>query len=134
MGLLDIFKKNDNGQFVTERQFNENTRNQVELAPKTLTQLRDIGVTDDKELKLEFFFYSNSMDKVQNLSTELRKMNYDVEFGQSQGDKKLFISTGWTKKMKMDELTVKSWTKEMCELGYKFDCDFDGWGTTPEQD
>jgi regulator of RNase E activity RraB len=34
----------------------------------------------------------------------------------------------------MDDGTVQSWAKEMCELGYKFDCDFDGWGTTPNQD
>jgi len=134
MGLFDVFKKSSNGQFVTEKQFKSNADTQVELAPQTLKQLRELGVTDDKELKLEFFFYSNTVDKVERLSTELKKMNYEVEFGQSQGDKKLFISTGWTSKMKMDNGTVKTWTREMCEIGYKFDCDFDGWGTTPEQD
>jgi len=134
MGLFDIFKKNNDGQFVTEQQFRSSTDRHVALAPQTLKQLRELDVTDDKELKLEFFFYSNTIDKVKNLSEELKKMNYEVEFGQSQGDKKLFISTGWTAKMKMDNGTVKTWTKEMCALGYKFDCDFDGWGTTPDQE
>ena len=36
--------------------------------------------------------------------------------------------------MKMDDQAVQLWTKEMSELGYKFDCEFDGWGTTPDQD
>lgn len=134
MGLFDIFKKSSNGQFVTEGQFRINADRQVEMAPQTLNQLREIGVTDDKELKLEFFFYSNTSDKVEKLSEELRKLNYEVQFGQAQGDKKLFISTGWTEKMKMGNGTVASWTKQMCELGYKFDCEFDGWGTTPDQD
>jgi regulator of RNase E activity RraB len=134
MGLFDVVKKSSNGQFVTEKQFQNNADKQVELAPQTLNQLRELGVTADKELKLEFFFYSNTIDKVEKLSDELKEMNYEVQFGQSQGDKKLFISTGWTAKMKMDNGTVTSWTKEMCELGFKFDCDFDGWGTTPEQE
>lgn len=134
MGLFDLFKKSINGQFVTEKQFVSNADKQVELAPQTLKQLREYGVTNDKALKLEFFFYSNTIDKVQELSDELRRMSYEVQFGQSQGDKKLFISTGWTARMKMDDGTVSSWTKEMCALGYKFDCEFDGWGTTPEQE
>ncbi|MBL7829785.1 MAG: hypothetical protein JNK41_02060 [Saprospiraceae bacterium] len=33
----------------------------------------------------------------------------------------------------MAEEVVKQWTKKMCELGYKFDCEFDGWGTDPNQ-
>lgn len=134
MGIFNIFKKANGGQFVTESQFKSNSKKQVELAPQTLKQLRNLGVTDYKELKLEFFFYSNSIDKVEKLSDELSKLNYEVQFGQSQGDKTLFISTGWTVKMKMDDDTVMTWTKDMCEIGYKYDCDFDGWGTTPDQE
>ena len=61
MGLFDAFKKNSNGQFVTENQFKSNSDKQVELAPQTLQQLREIGVTEDKNLKLEFFFYSKKI-------------------------------------------------------------------------
>lgn len=134
MGLFDVFKKSSGGQFVTEKQFKSNADKQVEMAPQTLKKLREYGVLDDKELKLEFFFYSDTIGKVERLSDELKKMHYEVEFGQSHGDKKLYILTGWTTKMKMDNGTVKAWAKEMCEMGYKFDCDFDGWGTIPEQD
>jgi len=134
MGLFDFLKKSNGGQFVTESAFKSNLKKQVELAPQTLKQLREIGVTDDKQLKLEFFFYANTLDKVQNLSYELLKLNYEVHAGQSQGDTKLFIANGWTTRMKMDNETVERWTKEMVEVGYKFDCDFDGWGTSPDQE
>jgi regulator of RNase E activity RraB len=134
MGFLDFFKSNGKGQFVSESQFKDNLNRQVELAPETLNQLKNYGVTDDSELKLEFFFYSKSLDNAKKLADELKKLNYVVEFGKSAGDKKLFIITGWTTKMKMDDQAVQLWTKEMCELGYKFDCEFDGWGTTPDQD
>ena len=134
MRLLDIFKSNGNGRFVSDREFKKNIARQVQLAPETLKQLKNYGVSDDSELKLEFFFYAKMEDKAQMLAATLKKLNYEVEFGKSAGDKKLFIITGWTKKMTMDDGTVQAWAKEMCELGYKFDCDFDGWGTTPNQD
>jgi regulator of RNase E activity RraB len=54
--------------------------------------------------------------------------------GVSAGSEKLFMVTGWTTIMKMENEILKNWTKQMCELGYKFDCDFDGWGTTPDQE
>jgi len=135
MELFDFFttKQNGNGQFVSEQQFKSNTTRQMQMTPQTMKQLRKIGVTADKELKLEYFFYTNTDDKAKIFETELEKLNYSVSYGQSAGDKKLFIVTGWTTKMKMANEVVVNWTKQMCELGYKFDCDFDGWGTSPDQ-
>lgn len=107
---------------------------QTRLAPITLDHLRNYGVSDDSKLRIEFFFYSKTLIKAELLAKELRNLNYEVETGKSAGNKNLFIITGWTTKMKMDGETVQHWTEEMCELGYKFDCEFDGWGTTPDQD
>jgi regulator of RNase E activity RraB len=135
MGLFDFLKpKSNNDQFVTEIAFNSNRDKQMQMTPQTLNQLRKINVTADKELKLEYFFYTNTTDKAKQLATEIGKLNYSVEHGVSAGDKNLFIVTGWTTKMKMEDEIVKQWTKQMCELGYKFDCEFDGWGTQPDQD
>jgi len=61
-------------------------------------------------------------------------LNYEVEYDISAADKKLFVITGWTSKIKMSEEIVKQWVENMCNLGFKFDCEFDGWGTTPDQE
>jgi regulator of RNase E activity RraB len=122
----------DNSRFVTEDSFKNNLQKQVDMTPQTLEQLRQAGVTADKELKLEFFFYTNSDDKAKKLADELAKLNYSVEHRLAADSKTEFVITGWTTKMKMSEDVVKKWTKEMCELSYKFDCDYDGWGTQPE--
>lgn len=62
------------------------------------------------------------------------KLKYTVSHGVSEGDKNLFIVTGWTTRMKMtDEIIVKRANK-MCEVGYMFDCDFGGWETDVDQD
>jgi hypothetical protein len=135
MGLLDFFKsKPTNDQFVSETAFANNRNKQSDRTPQTLEQLRKIDVTEEKELALEYFFYTNSEAKAKELAAELDRLNYKVNFGVSAGDKKLFVITGWTTKMKMADEVVKSWTIKMCDLGYQFDCEFDGWGTSPDQD
>ena len=135
MGLFDFLKpKVNTAQFISEVDFQRNLNNQKTMAPQTMEQLRNLNVSEDKELKLEFFFYTNTTSKAEELSKELTTMGYSVEYGKSAGDKNLFVITGWTTKMLMVNKTVINWTSEMCDLGYKFDCDFDGWGTNPEQD
>ena len=135
MGLFDFLKpkQNNNIQFVTEQAFKSNLTKQMQMTPQTMEQLRKIDVSAGKELKLEDFFYTNTADKAKLFADEIGKLNYEVKYEQSAGDKKSFIITGWTTKMKMEDKVVANWTKEMCELGYKFDCDFDGWGTSPDQ-
>jgi len=135
MALFDFLKpkQNGNNQFVTEQAFKNNLTKQMQMTPQTMEQLRKINVSADKELKLEYFFYTNTAEKAKLFADEIGTLNYEVKYGQSAGDKKSFIITGWTTKMKMQDNVVANWTKEMCELGYKFDCDFDGWGTSPDQ-
>jgi hypothetical protein len=36
--------------------------------------------------------------------------------------------------MPMETTNVINWTKQMCKIGYQFDCEFDGWGTNPDQE
>lgn len=134
MGLFNFFKsKLSNGTFVTEAAFHSNRSNQMQMVPQILDQLRKLDVPPEKELKLEFFFYTNTDSKAEMLATEIEKIGYRVEHGISAGDKKLFIITGWTTKMKMTDEVVGQWTKRMCEVGYEYDCEFDGWGTEPDQ-
>jgi len=135
MAFIDFFssKQNEVKKFVDENRYRTNQVNQVKMAPETLKQLRDLGVTETNELKLEYFFYTNTLEKSKIFADEIQKLNYSAKYGKSAGDKKLFIITGWTIKMPMSDFVVKEWVKKMCEIGYKYDCDFDGWGTEPDQ-
>ena len=135
MGLFKILKsKSSDSKFVSESSFNKNLKSQMDMKPQTLEQLRKINVSADKELKLEFFFYTNSLDKASQLSAELKKLNYASDHGFAAGSKTEYLVNGWTNKIKMSDEVVKDWTKQMCEIGYKYDCEFDGWGTDPGQD
>lgn len=134
MGLFDSFKpKSNNREFVSETAFHINRDKQMQMTPLTLDQFRNLNVNCDKELELEFFFYTNTADKAERLATELAKLNYTLQSGISAADKRLFIVTGSTGKLIMTDEIVEQWVKQMCEIGYKHDCEFDGWGTVPYQ-
>lgn len=135
MGLFDIFKsKSSNGKFVSESAFNKNLKSQMGMTPQTLEQLREININEDKVIKLEFFFYTNSLEKAAKLSSELKKINYESDHRLAAGSTTEYFVNGCTTKMKMTNQVVSNWTKKMCEIGYMFDCEFDGWGTNPDQD
>jgi hypothetical protein len=132
MGFFDRFR-NRRGRYVSEKTFRKNVAKQTEMSPQTLRVLREHGVEESRELSLEFFFYTDSEEKACALAQRLGQLEYSVEGGPSAHDSKTFVITGWTTKMRMDETTVTEWTRKMCELGYEHDCEFDGWGTNPEQ-
>lgn len=132
MGLFSFMKKNsDNVVFITESELKCNYKRLVDFVPVFVNELQNLGITSEKELKLEYFFYTNTKEKAERLANEIMKLNYSVKFGISAGDNKQYIITGWSSKIKISKDILAAWATEMCDLGYKYDCDFDGWGTDP---
>ena len=132
MGLFDFFSGQPK-QFVTRESFESNLENQKKMSPQTLEQLRKYNVAPEKELKLEFFFYTNTLTKAAALANALSTKQYQVAHKPSASNKKVHVITGWTDRMLMHNSTVVAWTEEMCKIGFEHDCEFDGWGTNPEQ-
>jgi regulator of RNase E activity RraB len=131
MGLSDLFSRQPK-RFVSQGAFETNLEKQMALTPQTLRQLRTCNVTPEKRRKLEYFFYTDTVEKAVALAAELKNKNYEVEHGPSVSDAKVQIITGWTVEMTMSDDTVLDWTEKMCTLGFKYDCGFDGWGTVAE--
>jgi len=131
VGLSDLFSRQPK-RFVSQKEFEENLEKQMALTPQTLRQLRTYNVTREKRRKLEFFFYTNTVEKAAALAAELLSKNYEVNHRPSTSNAKVQIITGWTEEITMSDNTVLDWTKEMCALGFAHDCDFDGWGTNAE--
>ena len=121
------------GCFQTEDAYTQNRARQLTMTPQTVAQLRKLGVTNESQLKLEYFFYTNTKQKAVALAQALSDLGYTGSYDHSASDKKQFIVTGWTLPMKMDDQTVIDWTGRMCDAGHSHDCEFDGWGTNPKQ-
>lgn len=121
-------------RYLSESDHRDNVERQVTMTPQTLEQLGEYGVTDKTNLSLEYFFYTNSGSNANNLRLALLELGYTSENGPSASDDTIFVITGWTSKMPMTPSTVVDWTRQMCELGFAHDTEFDGWGTNPSQD
>jgi len=121
------------GRFQSETAYAENRSRQLAMTPQTVVQLRKLGVTGESQLKLEYFFYTNTKEKAAALVQKLAELGYTASYDHSASDKKQFVVTGWTSPVKMDDETVLDWAGRMCDAGHEHDCEFDGWGTNPKQ-
>jgi hypothetical protein len=137
MGILSSLfgsrQDGGDGRFQTDEAYQQSRANQLTMAPQTIAQLRNFGVTDQSQLKLEYFFYTNTKEKAAALAQKLAALGYAGSYDRSAGNKRQFVITGWTSRMNMDDQTVLDWTGRMCDVGHEHDCEFDGWGTNPKQ-
>lgn len=125
--LMSIFgkvpgAKSSSAPYQTEAQFEKNLATQVSLARQGLAQL---GEYEGRELRLEFFFYTNSPANAAALNSKLVEIGYEAESGESADDPALFVTTGWTTPIRVNEATVISWVETMCRLGSLNDALFD---------
>ena len=121
-------------QFISEIKFEEILAKQNILVPEVLETIRQLEESPSEELRLEFFFYTNTATKAKEFSDFLKLKNYSVEYSKSIAGINLFEISGWTTKISIEEKNVLRWAKEMCEFGFQFDCEFYNWGTTPDQE
>ena len=120
-------------RFLSEAAHREKLTRQLQMTPVTVEQLRNHGVGAERLLRLEYFFYTNAPSKADSLAQALRGQGYSPECCPSASDRRRTLVTGWSPPLLMSTDVVSAWTKEMCELGFTHDCEFDGWGTNPEQ-
>ncbi len=121
------------GQYISALQHEENLSCQLATSPELVDQFRGYGISEDKTCKLEYFFYTNTSEKAAALSSELSEMGYHADVESSGPDTKIRIVAGATVPVLMATEKVLEWTELMCTVGYKHDCEFDGWGLNPEQ-
>ncbi|MEP6931919.1 MAG: ribonuclease E inhibitor RraB [Flavobacterium sp.] len=132
MEILSFLKPKKQKRLVSENDLTANLGKHFRLATESLVSLRDASVEEEDELKIDYFFYSNSLEKAQKLEKEIQKMDYIVNYGPAPQDKNLFVISGRTTEIKMMHESLSKWVAAMCELGYKYDCNFDNWKIVSE--
>lgn len=132
MGIFDIFKQATK-RYIGESTHEDNMEGQLQRAPQMLEALYKTGVTDETELKLEYFFYTNAEDKAERLIESLKNIGYTPEQRLAPDSETTRTITGWSHPVVMSKEKVSQWISDMCIIGFKEDCQFDGWGTKPQQ-
>ena len=132
MGIIN-FHTPKNKRHVSEASFQTNAQRQSAAAPQVLGILKRHSLSDTNLRCLEFFFYTNTIEKAKSLAAELKKKEYTIAYREAGYPKNQFVITGWTRKISIEQNALSDWVKDMCEIGYKYDCEFDGWGTDVDQ-
>lgn len=127
MGILQLLKPKQKKQFVFELDFKTNRGRQSHLAIERLVSLRESNIEEDDELKAHFVFYTDTVEKAQKLVKELIGLNYFVQQDLSTDNRKLFTVKGKSTPMKMMHEVLRKWAVDMCDFGYKYDCEFESW-------
>lgn len=114
--------------FVTRSEYSENLRMQIDLNADTLKQLSRHGVTSRSKQELEYFYYLGKKKNARALCKSLKSRVSSCAYWAVKGERSLYVVNGWSLPVQMSKKTVNRWTREMCEIGYKHDAGFDGWG------
>ncbi len=130
MGILSrLFGSGGGGRHVTKKKFKKILADQVGMSPHTVQQIQAHGVSEDRTLKVSFYFYTNTEEKAAALTGALQKKGYSAEYNVPLAGYDTFSITGDTGKTQLRQSMMDAWSEEMSRLGYEYDCEFDGWET-----
>ena len=119
--------------FVNEQQHRDHLNKLNEINAGMLSDLSKYGVHDNSILSLNFYFVSNDSMKAQHLSEDLVKKGYHTNpIHSSPKDRSLWVLTGNAASISMDSASLNQWTASVCVIGYKQDCEFQGWNPVSE--
>jgi len=126
MGIFDIFKEATK-RYISESTHEDNMEVQLAKTPQILEELYKTGVTEKSELKLEYLFYTNAEDNAKRLMDSLKNIGYTPEHRLAPDSETTWLVTGLSHPVKMTKDKTYQWIGDMCILGFKEDCQFDGW-------
>lgn len=105
---------------------------QLEMNRVTWEKLQEQGVTEETELRLDFFFVAPGQHQAEALAQALRtRTDYDVEAGSfKQGllGRETWAVKGATQPTPVSLSALDEWVTRMVEWGDAHTCEFDGWG------
>ena len=115
--------------YISEEELDEQLEMQEQLNAAVLSNIFSLSKDDVTTKELEFFFYTNDIDKANNLAIELYKLGYHVYGIEKNSINGEFSILGLTTQIDMDDEIVTKWSEQMCKMAFENDCRFDGWGT-----
>jgi hypothetical protein len=98
---------------------------------KTWQALMRNGLKPDTEVRLDFFFYSPSKEKAEDLKDLLEEYDYEAEINETElsSEGKLLVS-GRTIPTNLSLEKLDQWVEWMISAGKEHDSVFDGWGAS----
>ena len=107
---------------------------QLAMNADSFEQLRQHGITEETDLRLEFFYMAADEQAARALAAFLQEeTEYEVTVDSSTSGGLLRRTTEWTvsgvtHETNVDQEILDEWVAWMVIAGLENDCQFDGWG------
>lgn len=118
---------------MNEEQARQVLTHQVAMNKQSWAALQEHGVTEESELRLDFFCAAPGQPEAEGLRTFIEdETDYDVRVVSQGGGllkKKTWLVTGKTQPTKVSQEILDEWVGWMVAAGFEHGgCEFDGWG------
>ncbi|MDZ4751920.1 MAG: ribonuclease E inhibitor RraB [Flavobacteriales bacterium] len=114
--------------YVSEQDLDDSLFGQEFLSQFPVTHIKMLGEDPFLPRRIDFYFLTNSLIKAIALVKELNRRGYSADTFEMKTEPNITGIQGSTTEMSVAQVDVLGWAREMCELGYIYDCALDGWG------
>ncbi len=118
------------GRFFTKEKY-ENELNQSVIFDALERIKNDSTITKD-EMIFSFYFITDERTKIDSLIDYLEKNESKQKIIELNQINEIWELNGRTYPIKLEIDSINKWERKMWEIGFKFDCELDGWETTYE--
>lgn len=106
--------------------YEQNKQHQVQMSELTLQAVVQM-VGTEKPLPVRAAYFGKDLEKVKWLAATMNKRGYNAAIEPAVDSPGEYHVTVQVPPMKMELSSVQKWVAEMCDLGSKQECMFDGW-------
>jgi hypothetical protein len=118
----------DPDRFVTEEAFEDCLEEQETIAQFAIEHYTMIGQEKGTELDVDFYFSTNTKEKAEIFLGEMAKRGFHGCLSTPRPPDNLYSVVLTKTKVAITENNLTILAREMCKIGYVFDCSFDSWG------
>lgn len=125
---LTSCKMESKGVFFTKEEY-ENKLDQS-VNRDVLKRIKNDSTITKDEMIFSFYFITNERAKIDSLIVYLEKNEVNQQVIELNKINKIWELNGRTYPIKLEIDSINKWERKMLDIGYKFDCELDGWETT----
>ena len=121
-------KMENKGRFFSKEKY-ENELNQS-VNNDVLERIKSDSTITKDEMIFSFYFITDKRAKIDSLIGYLEQNESNQQIIELNQVNEIWELNGRTYPIKLEIDSINRWERNMWEIGYKFDCELDGWETT----
>lgn len=128
--LLTSCEMENKGRYFTKEKYENEINQSVNI--DVLERIKNDSTITKEEMIFSFYFITDKRTKIDSLTDYLEKFEPNQQIIELNQINKIWELNGRTYPIKLEIDSINKWERKMWEIGYKFDCELDGWETTHE--